>query len=177
MTGVVESLFLYESDTQCRFVLRAEAELNAALAAALFGGGDVWYPMQALLIAAADISKLLWGDFDLPEQAQQRAPLRRLLAVKPNSPLKGRTLRNHAEHIDTRILDVFGAPNAPTIFAGRNVGPYDSLGVRGVPRFFHYDPGKGLLVFGKEALSIPAVVGEVRRLAPMAHQEAQTIRS
>ena len=59
MDRAVERRFLAEIETQCGFVARAEQDLSRALAEHDTDG--VWYDLQMILIAAANVSKLLVG--------------------------------------------------------------------------------------------------------------------
>lgn len=59
----------------------------------------VWLNVQSLLIALANVSKLLWPT----KQPGRRQLLRNLLQIEEDSVLKSRELRNHFEHIDERI--------------------------------------------------------------------------
>lgn len=53
---------------------------------------DVWFALQGLLVAAANISKMLWGSGG--EKAQERVALRSHLAVQDGSVLESPSLRN-----------------------------------------------------------------------------------
>jgi hypothetical protein len=65
-----------------------------------------WYSVQSLLMAAANVSKLLWptyrrGENLIPCRGEE---LRKSLAISDeHSPLSDRTLRNHFEHFDARL--------------------------------------------------------------------------
>ena len=59
----------------------------------------IWCSVQAFLVAAGNISKLLWPPKPLlPERG---AELRANLSVGDDSPLEPRTFRNHFEYFDT----------------------------------------------------------------------------
>lgn len=107
-----------EIKRQCEFALIAAEELGRALyrqdkikrqIARSTGAGfpesyfeeqsKVWLNVQSLLIALANVSKVLWPT----RQPGKRQLLRDLLQVKEDSVLKSRELRNHFEHIDERI--------------------------------------------------------------------------
>jgi hypothetical protein len=97
-------LFLLEIETQARFALRAARDLKRAVNRALFHHGkteSIWYATQAFLVASANVSKLLWGSSE--RSSTERRPIRELLGVEDDSPLRSRSLRNHFEHIDERI--------------------------------------------------------------------------
>ena len=176
LSAFVQRIFLDEIYLECKFVLRANEALHAALGSPIKETADIephvdsiWYAIQNLLVAAANISKLLWGDFE-DATVNQRAPLRKRLTVGPKSPLKRRDLRNQFEHVDVRIVNQFTGPNAITIYVGRNIGPPPMVSGTKTPRFHHYDDSTGLLTFWKDSVSIPAIVQEVQRILPIARE-------
>jgi len=65
-----------------------------------------WHSVQSLLMAAANVSKLLWpvyrkGENLVPDREEE---LRKSLDIgDKHSPLSDRTLRNHFEHYDARL--------------------------------------------------------------------------
>ncbi len=80
----------------------------------------LWYSVQALLVAAGNISKLLWPPKELlPERG---AELRASLSVDENSILQPRTFRNHFEHFDER-LEQWATSSERRMFIDSNVGP------------------------------------------------------
>src|SRR5947209_2090962 len=64
-----------------------------------------WYSVQALLVAVANVSKLLWPESTNKRNSDKRnkedaARLRKLLEVSDTSPLKSKRMRNRFEHFD-----------------------------------------------------------------------------
>lgn len=111
--------FQSEVARQCRFAIFAFQDLEQAIQAEYKDSDRIWYYIQALLIAAANVSKLLY----LPENkgfskkkpkndfAERKKLLRESLDVSNDSILltKGiRDIRNHFEHFDER-LDTWAA--------------------------------------------------------------------
>jgi len=65
-----------------------------------------WYSVQSLLMAAANVSKLLWPSYRKGENLvpNRGEVLRKSLAIDDeHSPLSKRTLRDHFEHYDARL--------------------------------------------------------------------------
>ena len=60
-----------------------------------------WFGVQAVLVACANVAKILWGGNDAA--ARRREPLRRFLDVDESSALKSPQVRNDFEHFDERI--------------------------------------------------------------------------
>jgi hypothetical protein len=87
-----------------------------------------WYSVQAFLVAAGNISKLLWppyrkGEKQLPERGPQ---LRAILKVEESSPLEPRTFRNHFEHFDMR-LEEWAISSGPLVFIDGNIRPIQGI--------------------------------------------------
>jgi len=174
-----EGILLHEVYQQCKFALLANHELTIAILAPITTTADIephmdaiWYGMQNLLVACANISRLLWGDYQV-ETMTQRQPLRKRLGVTAKSPLRKRNLRNHFEHVDVEIVDQFGPEGAGGNFVGRNVGPQEMIKGARTPRFHHFDPQTGLLTFWKDSVSIPLLINELNRLLPIARTAAR----
>src|SRR5690606_41542207 len=65
---------------------------------------EVWASIQSILVAAANVSKILW----LAKASATRGEhLRKLLDVPDDSFLQHRTIRNHFEHYDERVEEWF----------------------------------------------------------------------
>jgi len=118
METMVLRIFQREVERQCKFAIIAVQDLNQALQ---IGDMDrIWYSIQAILVAAGNVSKLLWPPKPLlPERGTE---LRASLSVDDDSPLEPRTFRNHFEHFDER-LEQWAASSERRNFADSNVGP------------------------------------------------------
>jgi hypothetical protein len=110
---------------------------------------DFWFWMQSFLVAAASVSRLLWGTN--PKAEARREPLRQALGVDDASPVRDRTLRNHFEHLDERIETSAAAGS----FVGDSVMPsgsfyhQESMPDRGKAQLRNYDPSPGDFRCGK----------------------------
>ena len=93
------TVFKVELKTQCEQASVAAGQLGAALESR---SSEIWSALQNILTPAGNASKLLWGTRG-SEQADQRRPLRDLVGVTDDSPLKSRDVRNAFEHFDERI--------------------------------------------------------------------------
>ena len=111
-------IFQHEVKRQCKFALMAGKDLNIALRDA--DQNRIWYSVQGFLVAAGNISKLLWP----PEPAyrQRGKELRKSLSVPSDSPLRPRRFRNHLEHFDER-LERWAATSKRHNFVDSVVGP------------------------------------------------------
>ena len=117
METMVLRIFQREVERQCKFALIAAQDLNQALKVSDMD--SVWYSVQAFLVAAGNISKLLWPPKPLlPERG---AELRASLSVSDDSPIEPRTFRNHFKHFDER-LEQWATSSERHNFADSNVG-------------------------------------------------------
>src|SRR5262245_24494721 len=93
---------------QCKFFKAAEAELLNALTILQSKPVDpevrikAWGAIQAMLTAAANISKALWGQSGRNLETW-RKPVRDSLGTADDSRIREYDLRNHFDHFDERI--------------------------------------------------------------------------
>lgn len=137
---------------------------------ALTEGVRTWFPIQALLTAAANISKALWGKS--PSCASQREPLRAALGIDESSPLRSRLVRNQFEHYDEKV-DEWWMSSPSRIQVDLSFGDW-SVGSN-IPDdhvFRTFDPATGDVVFWGERYNITDVVAAVQRIMPIAIRKA-----
>jgi len=171
----VPIMLLLEVEIQTRFIAWAAEQLSADVTVtdpANYPAIRIWFSIQSILVAAANIRKVMWGGAsDQTErlaQESRREPLRNALALTTASPLYTLEVRNDLEHFDDRI-DHWGR-NASASLESRNVGhgvpaPPGSLG--------HYDSTSGIVSFEYKGHSanIPDIVAEAARILPLATAE------
>jgi len=118
MEKMLLRIFQREVERQTRFALMAFSDLEAALK---MGDIDrIWYAVQGFLVAAGNVSKLLWPS--RPSVPNRGEELRLSLDVPDDSILAPRTFRNHFEHFDER-LEQWAASSQRKNFVDSNVGP------------------------------------------------------
>ena len=146
-------LYLFELQTQGQMVAFGNRALDPAGPAQ-----ETWFALHAILSAAANMSKLLWGGNE--QDRKDRSRLRERLGVTDDSPLRFRHVRNKFEHVDEYIDEWIEADRTAPFF-GRNVGGEPPvLGDTPVRPFGHYDPDTGRLWFWEWEVSIPEIVQE-----------------
>jgi hypothetical protein len=103
-------IFLREIQIQCEIVELAAVFLEHAIEHGPTPGGDpttiIWMPLQTILGAASNISKLCWGSGRKKERAEvaaRRAPLREQLGLTDASPLSPGHVQNAFERLDRRL--------------------------------------------------------------------------
>ncbi|MHB1169474.1 MAG: hypothetical protein ACYC28_09365 [Longimicrobiales bacterium] len=103
---LAEQVLIGEIVNQSKF-----AALAADRLASTFDPVEVWASIQSILVATANVSKILWPV--RKSSAPRGKQLRELLNVPDESPLFDRTIRNHFEHYDERVEQWFrGAGSA-----------------------------------------------------------------
>jgi hypothetical protein len=122
MDKMLLRIFQREVERQTRFALMAFSDLEAALK---MGDMDrIWYAVQGFLVAAGNVSKLLWPS--RPSVPNRGEELRQSLDVPDRSILAPRKFRNHFEHFDER-LEQWAASSQSKNFADSNVGPTEMI--------------------------------------------------
>jgi hypothetical protein len=162
--------FRVELITQCHFAQLALDNLNSLIVNSPKEPGPdlegwikrVWYAPHNLLIAAGNISKMLWPAAQYARRGQY---LRRQLGVPDDSPLGSRALRNHFEHLDERLETWEGGP----VSFDMNIGPVGAFlsmvpGAKIEHVFRNFDPGTYETVFVGERFDLRGVVRAIREL-------------
>jgi hypothetical protein len=154
-------VFAGEIATQCRFIVAAANDAEAALAR--FDITDVWRHLQTILNASATLQKMFWGQGG--KFTEQRGALREAFQVEDSSPLHDPIVRNDFEHVDERIESWLDEGTHPVLMS-RNIGPIDGfvMGIKQDDNLHHYDPTTGLVTFRQNSISIPALVNEAVRI-------------
>ena len=147
-------IFQLETERQCRFAIMAIEDLQKALQT-----GDIdriWYSVQTFLVAAGNLSKLLWPSAaHISDRAKE---LKSSLGVDDSSPLAPRTFRNHFEHFDER-LENWATSSKHQGFVDSNVGPSGMIyGPDSGDYLRNFDTIKGSITFrGDEYILKPMV--------------------
>jgi hypothetical protein len=161
------NILVGEVERQAKFGVKASVELNWGLHSE--DSEDLWYSLQNLLVAAGNVSKLLWPA--RPESAERGRTLREILEVPDDSPLQPRRFRNHFEHYDER-LEGWAQSSAQRNYIDSCVGPLDRMfGTSFHPEDYHrnFDPGPYVLTFRGDTYELRPIIGALRELVPKAH--------
>ena len=151
-------IFQLQIALQCKFLLRACEDVNRSLANNDIDG--VFYGLQNLLGAGANITKALWGQRMKLEA--QRAPLRASLNVTDISPLKNVKVRNYFEHFDEK-LDDWWKKSERKNYADKIIGSNDAIsGLEQIEKFRFFDPRTtDLNILGQE-INVQALANEAQ---------------
>lgn len=102
MNELQEMVYVGEIALQSKIAQRAAERLQATYDN--FDRIDVWCSIQSILVAAGNVSKILWPNQKYKVRGER---LRQILKVEESNPLSDRRFRNHFEHYDERIEDWF----------------------------------------------------------------------
>lgn len=159
-------VFQSQVAAQCRFMLRAAADVNNALKEP--DTNAVFYGIQNFLNAAANISKAFWGQGG--KFAEQRKPLRDSVGVADTSPLRQVVMRNNFEHFDER-LDRWWKESKRHNFSDLNIGLIIA-GIDEIDSFRNFDPKSTDLSFWGQKFNLQELINEVRSIVPKLEAEA-----
>jgi hypothetical protein len=167
-------VFQREVARQCRFALTAAQQLNEALRRR-----DMelaWFDLQNLLIAIAQVSRLLFPAKPernrLPERGKE---LRQSLGVPDDSPLSEAALsdlRNDFEHFDDRV-EQWVTESSRRNLVDDFIGPRSAIGGIDPNDFMRsFDPQTSTAEFWHHSLDLQRVVAAIEELLPKAQIEA-----
>lgn len=159
MKALAETVFIGEIVMQSKI-----AELAAKRLAAIkdnFDQIEVWSSIQSILVAAGNVSKILWPSKEYVERGKR---LRELLKVDEGNLLSDRKFRNHFEHYDDRIEKWFKGTSS-AVYSDLAIDPLKSMR-RNVPTNHHraYDPLTQTLTFRGESFDLAAVLKELKEI-------------
>lgn len=153
---------------QCQYLLRSARDLNTGLASK--DVDHIFYAIQNLLNAGANISKLLWGQKGKDLEARKR--LRESIGICDSSPLRKVDMRNHFEHMYERI-ERWWSQSARHNQADKIIGPRNAIvGLKPIETFRWFDPVTKDVIFWGEGFNIQTLVAEVERILPKLREEA-----
>lgn len=158
MTGLQEMVFMGEIVLQSKIAQRAAERLQATNDN--FDQIEVWSSIQSILIAAGNVSKILWPQEKKYESRGEK--LRKLLNVDKSNLLFDRKFRNHFEHYDDRI-EVW--------FKNQSSAAYRDLAMNPSMSNFEYmsnnrgyNSFNNTLIFRGESLDLGAVLNALEEL-------------
>src|SRR5258708_36575005 len=153
-------IFQFQIQLQSRFVLKAAADIDAAIQRGKTREQvqDIFYGVQNLLNAAANISKALWGSKG--KLANQRKTLRDSIGIMDDSPLRYADMRNNYEHFDER-LDLWWTQSQHHNYVDMCVtwGKLPMIvGIDDADKFREFNPSSTALTFWGEHFNIKSIV-------------------
>ncbi len=154
---LAEMALIGEIVTQSKFAEKASDQLAKASDPI-----EVWGSIQSILVAAANVSKILWPA-EKPYLSRGKH-LRKLLGVDDSNVLSDRTFRNHFEHYDERIEDWFDNNNS-AVYMDSIIDPFEPT-PWSLPQLFHrsYNPISQTLSFRNESIDLAAVLAALAEI-------------
>ncbi len=162
----IKGVYLDEIVRQCRYVERSWNALNQALRDKDQDG--IWMSLQSLMVAAANVSKLLDPNTGDKYKRDRGNLLSSDLNVTASNKIRERKLRNHIEHFDERLDN--WATNDGSFFGSFFVGGDRLAVIDGQPAPVHhrYDPSTTTYWFLQDSIEIGNLVEECRLISKSA---------
>ena len=160
MDPAILRAFKLEVERQCSFATIAARDLENALRDREMD--RVWYSIQSILVAAGNISKLLWPQKSkIPDRGSE---LRANLSVSDDSPLQPRIFRNHFEHFDDR-LEEWATSSTRRNFVDSNVGPIDMIrDIDPGDYLRNFNPATWTVTFRGDSYELKPIIQEVGKI-------------
>ncbi|MDB5338393.1 MAG: hypothetical protein JWN70_4012 [Planctomycetaceae bacterium] len=161
MDAVLLRTFQEQVALQCRFLLLATEELEKSLNDENCTILRVFFALQNLFGAGANIAKALWGKHGTPPE--NRKALGESVGISDDSPLKRVSMRNNFEHFDERIDRWWKSSNGHN-FADLNIGPNVTLD--DIDSFRSFNPTTSDLSFWGQKFNVQELIDEVCAILP-----------
>lgn len=160
MKALAELVFIGEIVKQAKIAKRAAERLPATTDH--FDELEVWCSIQSILVAAGNVSKILWPS--RKTSAARGEMLRTLLNVDDRNLLSDRKFRNHFEHYDERIEDWF-EKNRSAVYMDSRIDPFESIWGSN-PANLHraYNPLTQTLTFRGESVDLAALLNVLEEI-------------
>ena len=152
-----EQVLLSEIVAQSKFVANAAGRLAESSDPI-----EIWSSIQAILVAAGNVSRILWpARKPYKERGKQ---LRDLIGVDDQNLISDRTFRNHLEHYDERVEEWFNE-NDSAVYIDSIIDPIERPSWS-LPGTFHrsYNPVTQVLSFQEESIDLAAVLRELESI-------------
>lgn len=157
MTVLQEMVLISEIVLQSKIAHRASDRLQATHDN--FDTVEVWCSIQSILVAAGNVSKILWPHEKYKSRGER---LRQMLNVSEDNLLSNRKFRNHFEHYDERIETWFS--NQPTaVYTDLSMNP-SLRGSMATNDHRGYNSFNNTLVFRGESLDLNEVLNALKEI-------------
>lgn len=156
MNGLQEMVLIGEIVLQAKIAQRSAERLRVTHDN--FDQVETWCSIQSILVAAGNVSKILWPKQQYKIRGEE---LRQLLKVKKDNPLSDRKFRNNFfEHYDERVEEYFQG-NSKGVYIDLAMNPSLRSGLFGDPPLnTHrgYNSFNNTLVFRDEILDLTEIL-------------------
>jgi hypothetical protein len=143
---------VFLGEIECQSQLAARAAERLVIRDGHFDSMEIWSAIQSILVAAGNVSKILWPS--RRSSAQRGAMLREPLEIAEDNVLANRSFRNHFEHYDERLEDWLSRKTSAG-YVDQLVGEKTGF-MRGFPQSVHraYDPSTQTLTYRDESMHL-----------------------
>lgn len=160
MKDLSEMVFIAEIVMQAKIAKRAAERLQVTTDH--FNEIEVWGAIQSILIAAGNVSKILWPS--RKSSVARGKALRMLLNVDNRNLLSDRKFRNHFEHYDERIEDWF-EENRSAVYMDPSIDSFKSIwGSNPANCHRTYNPLTQTLTFRGESVDLAALLNVLEEI-------------
>lgn len=122
---------------------------------------EVWCAIQSILMAAGNLSKILWPREKFSARGEY---LRKLLSVDKNNILSDRKFRDHFEHYDERI-DAWFKKNSSAVYSDLAIDSFEYIWGRDYDtRHRVYNPLTKTLAFRGDSIDLAAVLNALEEI-------------
>lgn len=168
MTPLQEMVFIDEIALQSKIAQRAAERLKATHDN--YDGIEVWCSIQSILVATANVSKILWPTST--KYKMRGETLRKMLHVEMDNPLSDRKFRNHFEHYDERIEKWFDENKSP-VYSDLAINP-SLQGSMGSSSHRGYNSFNNTLVFRGVSLNLSEILEALGKILDACRQYTLT---
>lgn len=163
MDGLQDMIFIGEIVLQSKIAHRAAERLEATHDS--FDKVEVWCSIQSILVAAGNVSKILWPNHKYKIRGER---LRQLLKIEKDNPLYNRKFRNRFfEHYDELVEEWFSI-HSSGVYIDLAMNP--SFQGRTLHTHRGYNSFNNTLIFRSESLDL----GEVLKALKEVHDNCKS---
>lgn len=152
MKPLAEQVFLGEIMLQSKIALHASKRLPTNHDH--FDWVEVWCTIQSILVAAGNVSKILWPQKKFTKRGER---LRRILNIAENNLLSDRKFRNHFEHYDERI-EAWFEENRSEVYRDLSINPTKPIFGNTNNQHRTYNTMTQILTFRGESIDLSEVL-------------------
>jgi hypothetical protein len=160
MKPFTEQVFLGELAFQAKIAQRSADSLSATQNHS--DHIEVWRSIQSLLVAAGNISKILWPSVKANKARGEK--LRTILSIDERNPLSIRKFRDHFEHYDERI-EKWLKNTASAVYVDLAIDPLPYIwGAKLDARHRVYNPVTRTLTFRGESIDLAEIIKAIEEV-------------
>lgn len=167
--GLIEVL-MREIKNQCEMVKISVEGINNYHNNEEVSGDYLWFNVQGLLIATANISKVFWNITKRPTSPAEVKYLQGLLKIEDSSEINSRTFRNYFEHYDDHLINWGQSKTGRSIAMSNILFKGAIVGIEPRDTFKTYYHDTNTIAFKGKELELQPVIREVARILDAINQ-------